>query len=185
MRADEVFQKTVSGRSEVNEKSAGLSMRERRVLILINGQRTLSQVQKMSLVETIDTVIDKLLSLNLVEPLRADSRITSTAVVSLPESTMRAAPPARASTPEPEVAASGTPTVIAAQTFMRNSLLRLANRVRVSGLIDNIDNATDSRDLKAFVKPWCDAIAESPTGIYEVDDLKASLLEILSANNKH
>ncbi|MEM7209267.1 MAG: hypothetical protein AAF434_15700 [Pseudomonadota bacterium] len=193
MRADEVFQKTASGQYEVNEKSAGLSMRERRVLILLNGQRTLGQVQQMSLVETIEAVIDKLLDLDLIEPLRANSRRTPTSNVSLAEPATKTAPqraveppiqtPRQANAPTPvdvPVASSG-PITAQAQTFMRNSLLRFANRVRVSKLVSSIDSAANSAELKPLIKPWYDAIAESPTGIYEVDDLKASLLEMLLA----
>jgi type IV secretory pathway VirJ component len=48
MQLDTVFQKTEMGQAEVQKRLLGLSQRERNLLILIDGQRPLSQVLNVS-----------------------------------------------------------------------------------------------------------------------------------------
>ena len=66
MQAQDVFYKTPRGQREIGSKSVALSMRERRVLILIDGQRPVAQIKQMALVENFSEVIDKLSLLGLI-----------------------------------------------------------------------------------------------------------------------
>ena len=47
---------------------------------------------------------------------------------------------------------------------MCNTLLTFANRVRVGKLIEQIRSAEDNNSLKELIKPWYQAIAETPGG---------------------
>ena len=169
MQAQDVFHKTAKGQLEIDQKAADLSMRERRVLILINGQRTAGQVRQMSMVENFSEVVDKL---------RAQGFIGIEG--GAPQSVPAPFEPAKSATvidfPEPEETPSNR---VDPRVFMTSSLLRFANRIRVKDLLAQIENASDTQNLKALVKPWYNEIAESPTGIFEADDLKTTLLDLL------
>ena len=60
MLAGEIFEKTDKGRSEMEIKSEALSMRERRVLILANGERTAEIIKEQSLFGNIIEILENL-----------------------------------------------------------------------------------------------------------------------------
>ncbi len=68
---------------------------------------------------------------------------------------------------------------IGARDFMCNTLLTFVNRVRVSKLIDDIKAVEDIDTLKNIVKQWYQAIAETPGGMYQADDLGTEVLEMI------
>ena len=172
MKAQAVYQKTARGQIEIGQKSAGLSLLERRVLILINGARTATQVMQMSLVDNIAEVLLNLQQAGLIEEARKPVAVEPSELFDEPP----APPPA--ARPEPATA----DREINPREFMSNTLLRFTNRMRVSRLLDQINAAPDNQALKPLVKPWHDAIAETPTGIYQIDELKSALLEMLLEN---
>ena len=154
---------------EIDNKSAALSMRERRVLILINGQRTAAQVKQMSMLENFAEIIDKLNLLGLIGLGGSSKPRSAEPVVDLGE---RSTDPVIERSTETREHADP-------KLFMSNTLLRFANRMRVKSLLEEIENASDVQALKSLVRPWYDAIAETPTGLYQADELKTSLLEQL------
>ena len=66
MIAGEIFQKTPKGRSEMETKSDALSMRERRVLILTNGERTAELIKEQSLFSNIIEILENLEQLGYI-----------------------------------------------------------------------------------------------------------------------
>jgi len=64
--ADEIFQKTPKGRTEMETKSDALSMRERRVLILTNGERTAALIKEQSLFSNIIEILENLEQLGYI-----------------------------------------------------------------------------------------------------------------------
>ncbi|MEM7292372.1 MAG: hypothetical protein AAF420_03095 [Pseudomonadota bacterium] len=182
MQAQDVFHKTAKGQLEIDHKSADLSMRERRVLILVNGQRTAAQIRQMSMVDNFAEVVDKLRGSGFI----GFAGAAPVAAGSAPVSTMRAASIANsAPLPTaniidfPETGDGRDDDAVDPREFMQNTLLRFANRVRVKNLITEIQSASDLKTLKSLVRPWYDAIAESPNGLYQVDELKTALLDML------
>ena len=59
MNTDDMYDKTSTGQKEVNENAAGLSMMERRVLILVNGENDVETLAKLSLCDNIEAVVDR------------------------------------------------------------------------------------------------------------------------------
>jgi hypothetical protein len=64
---DTILVKTAQGRAEMNARSLGLLMLERRLLIMADGKRTLAQMQPVFNVSVVD-LAEKLQSLGLLEP---------------------------------------------------------------------------------------------------------------------
>lgn len=60
MFSGEIFGKTAKGRSEMKLKSKDLSMRERRVLILVNGERAASLIKEQSMFDNIIEILERL-----------------------------------------------------------------------------------------------------------------------------
>ena len=54
MNADEIFTKTPKGQAEMQSRTHGLSARQRRVLILVNGSNNVAELQR--LVQFDDTI---------------------------------------------------------------------------------------------------------------------------------
>ena len=164
MNYKDIFQKTGAGQAEIEANSSTLDMIERRVLILVNGQKDVETLEKFSLCENIGEVVDSLVSKGMIE-------MAQVAPVA------PAAAPATAA-PAPVASGGGAP-VTGAQEFMVNTLLTFANRVRVSKLIDQIESTQDTDSVKTMVKPWYQAISETPGGMYQADDLKKEVLEMI------
>ena len=154
MNAGETFRKTPKGQSEIETRSRALSMKERRVLILVNGQNDLAKLKDFSLCEDISEIVKRLLDLGFIE---------STGKSRQPSSTV-------GETPQED---------IGARELMINTLLTFGNRVRVAGLIEEINARENADDLADMVKPWYDAIAETPGGMYQVDDLRKEVLALI------
>jgi len=58
-------------------------------------------------------------------------------------------------------------------------LLTFANRVRVGKLIEQIQSAEDIESLKELIKPWYQAISDTPGGMYQADDLRDEVRKLL------
>ena len=63
MKAGDIFHKTAKGQSEIETKSDALTLKQRRVLILVNGQNDATTLKEFSLcenvVEILEVLIDK------------------------------------------------------------------------------------------------------------------------------
>ena len=65
------------------------------------------------------------------------------------------------------------------QVMMANTLLTFGNRVRVKDLIEQIQNSQDAGALRDLIKPWYQAISDTPNGMYQADHLKEDLVKML------
>lgn len=155
MQASEIFLKTPKGKSEIEVKTDALSMKERRVLILVNGENNAATLQRLSLCDNIDEILQNLLQLEF---------ITATGDSSAPTKA------------ESEAGSSGD---VDAREFMCNTLLTFGNRMRVAKLVDEINHSADIDGLKNLVKPWYQAVAETPGGMYQADDLRKEVLQLI------
>ena len=154
MKASAIFRKTPRGQAEIKSKTDALSMKERRVLILVNGQNSAAKLKELSLCENIVDILENLLNLDFIENLETGPATDTTA-------------------------GKSEPAEIEAGDFMCNTLLTFANRVRVADLLQQINEAEDNESLKALVKPWYIALSETPGGMYQADDLRKEVLAMI------
>lgn len=61
MKASTIFHKTARGQSEIETRSDALTMKERRVLILVNGEHNAATLKQLSLCENIVEALETLL----------------------------------------------------------------------------------------------------------------------------
>jgi len=57
MQAMQVFHKTAKGQTEIESRGGGLSLKQRRVLILVNGANSAAELSRLSLCEDIDAIL--------------------------------------------------------------------------------------------------------------------------------
>ena len=159
MKASEIFHKTAKGQTEVETRTNALSMKQRRVLILVNGENNAATLKQLSLCDNIVEILEILLDGGFI---RLDgASVTQTDVTQPVQETV--------STVE-----------VSAREFMCNTLLTFANRVRVAKLIEEINAVEDIDALKDMIKPWYRAISETPGGMYQADDLRNEVQKIIA-----
>lgn len=161
MNINDMYDKTSTGQKEVNENTAGLSMMERRVLILINGEKDTDALIKNSLCDDIVAVIDRLLELEMVE-------VADTTLIEV-----------EAANDVPESEDKTDVHTVSAREFMCNTLNTFGNQVRVAPLHKQIAETTDLDNLKQLIKPWYQSISETPGGMYQADDLRKEVLDMM------
>ena len=159
MKASAIFRKTPKGQAEIQTKTDALSMKERRVLILVNGQNSAAELKQLSLCENIVDILENLVSLGFIENLSSGAETQ--------------AAPKKSAVDE-----------IEAGEFMCNTLLTFANRVRVADLLQQINAAEDTETLKELVKPWYMALSETPGGMYQADDLRKQVLAMIERDEQ-
>jgi len=160
MKASDIFHKTTKGQTEIDSRSRNLSMKDRRVLILVNGANDCTELKRLSLCDNIGEVLKTLIDGGFID----GGTSTTTAIAAQDYSDQES----------PQES-----TDVEAAEFMCNTLLTFANRVRVGKLIEEIKAADVPDGLKDLIKPWYMAISETPGGMYQADDLRKEVLKML------
>jgi hypothetical protein len=161
MKASDIFHKTSKGLVEIKSRSNALTPKQRRVLILVNGTNNASTLKELSRCDNIVEILESLLSHGFID----DGTTTRT------DYDYAAKAPAKAKV--------NSEADTGARTFMCNTLLTFANRVRVGKLIDEINAANNIDSLKSLLNPWYQAISETPGGMYQADDLRQEVLRLI------
>lgn len=160
MKVSDIYHKTTKGQSEIESRAHGLSMQQRRVLILVNGSNNIDELQRLSRCENVAEILETLSTGAFID---SDSEPTTT----VEAKDYSASKSARASND------------IKASKFMCNTLLTFANRARVGKLIEQIQSSKDNDSLKELIKPWYQAISETPGGRFRADDLRAEVRKMI------
>lgn len=158
MEPNEIFSKTAQGQAEIKSSERSLSMPERRLLILVNGEKDAATLGKQSLCEDSMEILEKLLQQELIERVEA-------------------APPKRQNGADDSADDDGE---VGARDFLCNTLMSYGNRVRVKKLVEEIRAAEDAQTLEDLVGPWYQAVSETPAGMYQADKLREQVREMIS-----
>jgi len=163
VQATDIFHKTSKGQAEIGTRSGGLTMKQRRVLILVNGSNDAAELARLSLCDDVAEILQALAENGYIDS--GSSTTTATMAQDYADTEKSPAPDA----------ATGD-----AGEFMCNTLLTFANRVRVSKLIEEIKAAPDPASLEELIKPWYRAISETPGGMYQADDLRNEVRKLIA-----
>lgn len=63
-----IYQKTLQGTDEINHRTHAINSRLRRLLIMIDGRKTVDDIARMTPVEDIDDALRQLVEMHLIEP---------------------------------------------------------------------------------------------------------------------
>lgn len=140
-----VFGKTAAGRAEVGQRSAGLTARQRTVLILLDGQKPLAEIGNLFGEDQMLETVEALLRKGLVG--------------------IASAPAPAAPLPAPAIRASGVGA--AAMMAARELMAAAASKhlgLLASDLVRRIEHAKDESQLAGVIGLWHVSIRESKTG---------------------
>jgi len=161
-----VFGKTAAGRAEVGQRSAGLSARQRSVLIMLDGQKPLAQIGPLVGEDEMLEAVEGLLRKGLVG-------ITSApAPVSKQPGAIAASAPARA-------AGVGAAALASAREMMAAAARKHLGLLG-SDLVRRIEDAKDESQLAGVIGLWHVSIRESKTGKPCAEDLLAEARALLA-----
>ena len=169
MNANTIFSKTSKGQEEIDSRAHGLSMQHRRVLILVNGSNDVTALTRLSLCENVPDIIQTLVTDGFIQGDGDGDDDT------IPQATEAGSGESAAKPPE-EV----DEALVGVADFMRNTLLTFANRVRVADLVKQIDSSESLDALSDLIKPWYMAISETPGGMYQADDLRDEVKQMIA-----
>lgn len=165
-----VFAKTVKGQEEMEKRSAGLSPRVRRVLIFIDGVRSVDDLRAMVAADDLTHTLGMLEEDGFIE------------LKSAPVAAGKAKP------------AEGLPGITSfrtlhewdapenlakARNFMTNTLNVFVGSLGASSLIDRLQKAAGHPELRALFDEWYHAIVVTRDGRREAESLRSRLLEVI------
>jgi hypothetical protein len=157
--------KTAKGHQEISERAAGLGLRARRLLILIDGQRDEEELGRLAGDAHVGDTLRTLADGGFIEPDAAPATVTTA--------------PAAHATPTPAAHGGRQASLALAQDFMMNTLRTFHGPYGKLDLVKRIHASTHSAELRALFEEWLHSISESRIGRKRADELSARLLEVM------
>lgn len=166
-----VFAKTPKGHEEITSKAGGLTPRERRVLIFVDGRRTVDELRSMLHSDDLQHTLGML---------EEDGYIAVSSVIS-PQGKVSA--PAAALPPITafgELPTTSDPVRLQqARNFMSNTLKTFVGSLGTSSLLDRIEDADGHTGLRGLYDEWYQTIMTSRDGRREAEGLRTKLLQVI------
>jgi hypothetical protein len=165
-----VFAKTPKGQDEVATKSGGLSPRVRRVLIFVDGKRTVDDLRGMLQSDDLQHTLGML---------EEEGYIEFFDISGVPPATP-AGQAAPSITAFGELPVSPDPLRLQqARNFMVNTLNAFVGPLGMTSLLGRLEVANSHADLRALYDEWYHAIVMSRDGKREAEGLRAKLLQVI------
>lgn len=189
MTMNAVFIKTPKGRDEIDSKANGLSLLMRRVLIFLDGKRTIREIQALPKIEDVEQIITNLEKGGYIQLLDQGSN-TGTPASSTPSHTNQLLnnqdkavpafiPPAVNGNFRPLPARTDPTQLKMAKNFMANTLNAFVGTFGSSALISRIERCENHEALREVYQDWLNAIMATKQGKKDSEALKTKLLEVL------
>jgi hypothetical protein len=166
-----VFRKTAKGTEEMASRTQGLTPRVRRMLILVDGKRTVSQLRELVAADDLTHSLSLLEETGLIEMISAPSSTAGSSVSSEPVppvNTFRDSPP-----PHDPM------RLQMSRNFMTNTIKVFFGTVGTSALLTRIEEATSLEQLRECYGSWHHLILSSRDGRREIESLREKLLTTL------
>lgn len=164
---DVIFAKTPKGVSEMGTRSGGLTPRVRRILIMIDGKRSVEELRAMALADDLTRALGMLEEEGYIAVAR----------------TVEAAPADDAPPPPPtfrELPESPDPKDLEmARHFIVNTLRTFCGPMSHIGIVEAAFMAETHAELREVFGPWSRAIVETRDGRRRAEELRAELLRVI------
>lgn len=158
--------KTPKGIEAVAQKAHGLSMRQRQVLIMIDGKRDLATLATMFPGDGLRDMLDQLLQNGFIAPLKKEA----------PKPAIPLPIKRPADVPQPK---DETERLELARNFMINTTRTFIGYVG-SSLIKQVEASQSIEELQALFEPWRKTINLSPDGARRMSELEPRLAALIS-----
>ena len=174
MEATTVFAKTGKGLEEMEKRTDGLNLRNRRVLILIDGKRTVDELRSMNTDEQLPGTLAALEEGGYIKAAELAAAVYPVNPATI-DATLPLPPPAfRDITDESDPA-----NLAKARNFMITTLKTFVGALGTSSLLDRIGKCQTHEALRATFDEWYRAIGSSREGRREAEGLRIKLLEVI------
>ena len=166
-----VFIKTQKGQEEMTAKTGGLSPRVRRVLIFIDGKRTIDELRDMLRADDLQNTLGSLEEAGYIELL--------TSISAKPNASATAGTSASITAFGPLPDGLDPLRLQQSRNFMLNTLKTFVGALGMSSLLDRIESANGHPELRTLYDEWYHAIVMSSQGRREAETLRTKLLQII------
>ncbi|MBY0467000.1 MAG: hypothetical protein K2W33_18840 [Burkholderiales bacterium] len=166
-----VFRKTAQGTAEMTTRTGAFTPRVRRILILVDGKRTVDQVRELASADDLTHSLSLLEESGMIEVLSAPNvnRLATAANAPLPPvHAFRDNPP-----PHDPL------RVQLARNFMINTIRAFLGTVGTSAMLMRLEEATSLETLRDCFGEWYYLITTSRDGRREAEALREKLLETI------
>lgn len=175
-----IFAKTAQGQAEIQQRSLGLSPLLRRILVLVDGKRTGSELATfLGGQGDIQDILSQLVTKGCVDaqPANVKAPVAMVSAIRAPE-------------PAPPTIASNWPGLPPAETrsakdndmarnFMINSVnLIIGQNSRIS-LVKDIFHAADTEQLRTVYPAWAESMSGHSMGARRLPELTEKLFKVL------
>lgn len=165
------FAKTAKGHDEITTKAGGLSPRVRRVLIFVDGKRTVDELRGMLQSDDLQHTLGMLEEEGYIELASVINAVGKPVVPQAPLASITAFSELP-DTPDPV-------RLQKARNFMTNTLNAFVGALGNSSLLDRIEQASGHAELRAMYDEWFHAIVMSREGKREAESLREKLLAVI------
>lgn len=169
-----VFSKTRKGQEEIDTRAGGLTPRVRRVLIMVDGHRTVDDLRGMLAADDLTHTLGMLEEDGYIEvqSLTDDKSGKAKAAPAQPLPSITAFKPIMQQADDPTNLAK-------ARNFMTNTLNAFVGTLGASSLLDRIEAAKGHDGLRTVFDEWYHAIVTSRDGRREAETLRTKLLAVI------
>ncbi len=166
-----VFNKTPRGYEEIANKAGGLTPRQRRVLIMVDGKRTVDDLRSMLQADDLQHTLGLLEEDGYIQIMALINGVTKAlgTHTALPSITAFEALPA----------GDDPLRLQQARNFMMNTLNVFVGALGASSLLERIENADGHERLRELYDEWYHAIVMSREGKREAEALRTKLLKVI------
>lgn len=163
-----LFIKTPKGIEEIERRGGGLTPRVRRVLIMIDGKRTVDDIRAMALADDLSHTLGLLEEAGYIELSKQELPATA-ADGGLPSITTFRTIPAE---PIPK-------DLDMAKNFIINTLKTFCGPLTHLSIVEATFAARTHEELREQFGPWYNVIVETSAGRRRAEELRAQLLKVI------
>ncbi|MDP3638102.1 MAG: helix-turn-helix domain-containing protein [Azonexus sp.] len=167
-----IFAKTPKGHEEITVKAGGLTPRQRRVLIMIDGKRTVDELRDMLQTSDLQNTLGLLEDSGFIELLSIkDAQGVPQPVSDQPQASITAFRPA-----------SNPPNLKEmemAKNFIMNSLKTFCGPFAHLHIVEAAYAAQTQENLREQFGPWYHAIVQTRAGQRRAEELRGQLLKVI------
>lgn len=167
-----VFAKTPAGHEEVTNKTAGLTPRQRRVLIMIDGKRSVDDLRDMLQADDLQHTLGLLEEAALIEV--SSIKDDAGAMQPAPDEPL---PAITAFRPAPNP--PNKKELEMAKNFIMNSLKTFCGPFAHLEIVEAAFAATTHEELRTQFDPWYHAIVQTISGRRRAEELRGQLLKVI------
>lgn len=166
-----VFAKSVKGQQEIQQRSGELTPRVRRLLIFVDGKRSVEELRQVFPADDLTHSLGLLEEMGLIELVADPSQA--------PSGTAARRPSITAFRTLAEDDQTDLENLSKARHFMNNTINSFVGSVGTSSLLERIEAAGSHSELRAIFDDWYYAIVSSRDGRREAESLRTKLLEVI------